>query len=308
MITDEKLLSYNPSISYEKDFYSEKEKFIKEISIDENTIKDNDKLGNFDNVVNEINISVIGLNDDIKDLIAGVLDPIIDFIEDNKDYLEDIEFEDKEDNDQEDSTPEYDDTPEDDVIFIPIVNIIDNDEDKKDSIKKTYKDNLIDLFDNFFIKFKSVLDNYWINTGALLIGKPSDYKKFIMSDIPQSFTVEREKQHMLDLAMRSQIHRKSKASFAAKICPVDETLVHLRSLKMVTDLMIRYLDSDIEDRTTEYGSSSKTMLDACIVNYNNKYNYTYKNTYKYLNSSVELIDEVLQLMIQEGKTKKYLKE
>ena len=76
---------------------------------------------------------------------------------------------------------------------------------------------------------------------------------------------------------------------------------------MVTDLMLRYLDSNVEDTTTEYGNLSKTILETCIVNYNNKYNYTYKSAYKYLNSSVELVDEVLQLAIQEAKSKKFLK-
>lgn len=304
-----KQLIYNPIISYEKEFYSEKESIFEEIlKVDENG-QNQDKIEDLENIIEEIQISQAGLSDDLEDLIAGVLDPIIDFIEDNKDFLEGAgeDKEDLDDIDSEDEGNEDDTEIDNEVIFIPIVNIIDKDINTTSQIKQSYRDNIIDLLSDFLLKLKSVLDNYWVNMGLLLIGKSKDYKKFILSDIDQNFVVEKEKQHMLDFAMRSQIHRMSKASYAAKICPVDETLVHLRSIKFATDLMLRYMDTEIKDTTTEYGDLSQTILNSCIVNYRNKYNYTYKSAYKYLNSSVELIDEILQLSIQEAKSKKYLK-
>lgn len=305
MLTETKLnnmLSYNPNISYEKDFYSEKENISKQ-SFNNEELEETNKIEDLENIIEDIEIGTAGLPDDMKDLIAGVLDPIVDFIEDNKDYLEDIEI--NEDNSEKEDY-EDDTLIDDEVNFIPIVNIIDND-NKIEDIKKTYKDNLIDLFKDYLVKIKAVLDNYWINLSVILIGKPIEYKRFILSDIQQDFKVSKDKQHLLDLAMRSQIHKKSKISYASKIFPIDETLVHLRSLKLSTDLMLRYLEVNIDDMSTEYGVLSKAALDTCIVNYNNKYNLTYKSAYKYLNSSVELIDEILQLSIQEVKSKKYLK-
>lgn len=305
MLTETKLnnmLSYNPNISYEKDFYSEKENISKQ-SFNNEELEEINKIEDLENIIEDIEIGTAGLPDDMKDLIAGVLDPIVDFIEDNKDYLEDIEI--NEDNSEKEDY-EDDTLIDDEVNFIPIVNIIDND-NKIEDIKKTYKDNLIDLFKDYLVKIKAVLDNYWINLSVILIGKPIEYKRFILSDIQQDFKVSKDKQHLLDLAMRSQIHKKSKISYASKIFPIDETLVHLRSLKLSTDLMLRYLEVNIDDMSTEYGVLSKAALDTCIVNYNNKYNLTYKSAYKYLNSSVELIDEILQLSIQEVKSKKYLK-
>ena len=276
---NDKKLSYSPIISYDKDFYSEKGT-IEEGSINIESIKEPDKIEEIQNVISNIQLSTIGLSDDIKDLIAGVMDPLIDFIEDNKDYLKDIEEEDSEDKNGNDDEGEDDENVEDDedeeeeVIFIPIVNIIDYDKKNEDTLKKVYKENILDLIDNYFNKLKAVLDNYWINIGVILIGKTTEYKKFILSDLTEDFKVEKEKQHLLVLAMRSQIHRMSKSSYASKICPVDETLVQRRSLKMVTDLMLRYLDSNVEDTSTEYGNLSKMILETCIVNYNNKYNYT----------------------------------
>lgn len=300
-------ISYNPIISYDKDFYSEKS-IINEQSIKIEESKEPNKIEELQNIIANIQLSTIGLSEDIKDLIAGVLDPLVDFIEDNKEYLEDIKNDEEDDSETEEDEDKKDDKDEEDeVIFIPIVNIIDNEIKNTDTIKKTYKENILDLINNYFTKLKAVLDNYWINIGVILIGKPIEYKKFILSDLTQDFKVGKDKQHLLDLAMRSQIHRMSKSSYASKICPVDETLVQLRSLKMVTDLMLRYLDLNVEDTSTEYGNLSKTILETCIINYNNKYNYTYKSAYKYLNSSVELVDEVLQLSIQEAKSKKFLK-
>lgn len=309
-MANKKQLSYIPNISYEQDYYSEREKIDKENHGNEGNNNTSDKIETLEDIIEDLEFGIAGLNDDLKDLIAGVLDPVVDFIEDNKDFLKETEEEEEnEDDDGNDDDDNEDPTPiDDEVIFIPIVNILDNDsKDDNKSIQQIYKDNITDLFNNFLRKLKSILDNYWINMGLTLIGKTKEYKNFILTDLDQSFTVDKEKQHMLDLAMRSQIHRKSKISYAAKLFPVDETLVHLRSLKMSTDLMLRYLDTDVDDITTEYGNLSNTILQSCIVNYNNKYNYTYKSTYKYFNSTIELIDEVLQLSIQEAKSKKYLK-
>lgn len=309
MTIDKKQLSYIPNISYEQDYYSEKENIHEDHSINVNDKNESDKLEDLQNIIQDIEFGTIGLNDDLKDLIAGVVDPVIDFIEDNKDFLDDKDSENDDDENKDDDEKDPTVIIEDEVIFIPIVNILDNEreDDKNESIKQIYKNNLIDLFNNFLKKIKNIIDNYWINIGLILIGKTDEYKKFILSDLDQSFTVDAKKQHMLDLAMKSQIHRLSKLSYASKLCPVDETLVHLRSLKMSTDLMLRYLDMEPEDSKTEYGDLSNTILESCIVNYNNRYNYTYKSAYKYLNSAVELIDEVLQLSIQEAKSKKYLK-
>ena len=94
MLTETKLnnmLSYNPNISYEKDFYSEKENISKQ-SFNNEELEETNKIEDLENIIEDIEIGTAGLPDDMKDLIAGVLDPIVDFIEDNKDYLEDIEI------------------------------------------------------------------------------------------------------------------------------------------------------------------------------------------------------------------------
>lgn len=305
------IISYNPKIEYEKEYYSEKE-LVKEETFFIEDAEEIDKIEKIDGIIDDIGFGVIGLPDNIKDFVSGVFDPIVDFIEDNKDFIDSITDAEEDDNinNKENEDDYEDDTEEDEEVnFIPIVNIIDKDIDENEEIRKIYKDNLVDLFDNYLNKLKSILDNYWLNIAPILIGKTLDFKNFMLTDIDhKTFKVDKERQYLLDLVMRCQIHKKTKISYASKIFPVDETLVYLRNLKLSTDLMLRYMDTDVKDKDTKKGDTTRAVLDACVINYNNKYNYTYKSMYKYLNSSIEVLDEILQLSIQEAKAKQYLKE
>lgn len=299
--TSSEKLIYSPIIDYEKDYYSDKEN-KDDLSYDKVFVKTPESLEELQDLTEHIQLLVVGLPNDLKDLIGGVLDPVLDFVIENKDYLEDVEVE--EDDNDDDLFDDETEIDEDDK-FIPVVNIIDND-NEKESIKKLYKDNISDLLINYIEKLKKALENYWTSTGLILFGKTKEFKKFILEDLPSDFKTDKD-QHLLDFAIRTQIHRHAKMSYASKSFPVEESILNLRSLKLSTDLMIRYLEEEKKDaNASEYNNVSNAVLEACIVNYKAKYNNTLKSVHKYLNSSVELTDEIMQLSIQEIKSKQFL--
>lgn len=310
-------IGYKPSIAYEDSYYSEKQQ-KKDITLIAPELENN-KLDILDELVDDLELLIDGLPGGIQDMINNVFEPVKDFYEENKDFING-------DNDDKDFTsPSEDPTdPEDpddkknpfendpdfiaDDNFEPVVNIIKEEILLVEYLENKYKENMINLFEDYFNKLLKVLNNYWAIVASVALGKTKDFKMFLSSDIQSSFKVDSKKQHILDLAMRSQIHRQQKASFASKNFALDETIVKLRTFKMNTELMLRYIKTeDIDAYTSRETEDSFKILEACMINYNSKYNSCYADLYKYLNSSTIISDNVLQLMSQEVKIKQYLK-
>lgn len=311
------LISYSPSITYEDSYYSEK-KHKDDVTLIAPEIEDKNKIDTLEELIEKLENLISNLPGDIQDMINNVFDPVKDFVEDNKDMIEDSNNNDSgnsTDNDNFYDEDDSDDIGDDDDIdfslddnFTPVVNIIKEEISVVDYLKDKYKKNLYDLLDNYFNNLLKVVENYWTTIATIALGKDKEFKKFLANDLAVNYKVDKSKQHILDLTMRSQIYRQQKSSFASKNFAVDETITKLRAFKMSNDLMLRYIETDIKDTySSRNNEDASKILEACLINYNGKYNTSYMNLYKYLNSSTVLSDNVLQLMSQEVRMKQYLK-
>lgn len=329
-----KSLNYQPNISYEDEYYSEKsyEESTTSIIVQE----DNKTEEDIKDLIDKIDISLFGLPQYMQIVINNVFNPIKDFFEENKDDIypgkpgttpgdpgdgsgdkPDIEDpDDKDPDDPEDIGPDDeipdigDDHPpndDEDDMFEPLVHIVDNELSILEQINRGYSEHFYDLLKDYLEKLYEALSNHWVVVVPFLFGKSKELKKFMTSDIPSDFKIDKDKQHILDLSVRCELMKKEKISFAAKNFSLDETIVKLRNFKASHELMLRYAKTDYKNINTKEDSDYNAMLEACMLNYNRKYNNSVLNLYKYLDSSVRSVDNALTTYAEEIKCKQYLK-
>lgn len=322
-------IDYRPSISYEEDFYSEKDLSKEEsFSVDKddyNPIPDiSDKIDSIDNIIN-------GLPDSIKDVINNVFQPVKDIFEEelkDKEYDEipddDPEFipssgnetepeepgDNEEDEEEDDIEDDFEPEDEDFDNFVPKMHIVvDKDITQTDIVNKEYVKHLTDLIDFYIDKLDNIVCDYWMHIVPILKGLSKDKQVFVLSDITDTYSnsIEADKKHLLDFAIRNQIHRQTKASLASKVFSLDETLINFRNFKLSYELRLRHSKVNKKDDIKRSSDDSNRILTACNYIYDSKYNTSYKTLVKYLNSSTEMVDQLLSLSVHESTSKQYLK-
>lgn len=328
-----KSLGYKPTIEYEDEYYSERHyRESSSIVIVPEDTKDKEDISD---LIDKVETNLFGLPEYIQVVINNVFDPIKDFFDENKDDIDsgsskpgddiinpgggdggDFNPGDEDNNDNDGNDPDEEipegggDLPSDDEeddMFEPLVHIVDNELSILEQINRGYSDHFYDLLKDYLEKLYESLSNYWTVVVPLLYGKPADMKKFMTSDLPKDFKTTADKQHILDFAVRSQLMKYEKVSFVNKNFSLDESLVKLRQFKSSHELMLRYATTEYKDIYTKEGSDHNAILEACMLNYNRKYNNSVINLYKYLDSSVKTVDNALTTYAQEMKCKQYLK-
>src|SRR5690606_9909999 len=126
------------------------------------------------------------------------------------------------------------------------------------------------------------------------------YYSLPASDLPKNY------KHVGDGIVRSQIERGQKAKFFKKMYNIDQTIYHLRANKASHELRKRYYDTKFQKSRNYLETQGNDLLRAERQKYDKKYEDNMYNFYKYLNSAVILVDEVLQTFLQEAKGKAIL--
>jgi hypothetical protein len=85
--------------------------------------------------------------------------------------------------------------------------------------------------------------------------------------------------------------------------PLENTLYHNKSFKTCYELRLRYAQIEKQTDVDRYSSDSNTILRGMKKVYDKKYDTAYINLYKYLNSSVRVLDDTLCTLLDGIKTK-----
>lgn len=315
---------YRPDLSYEKNYDSTKT-FINNTTDttddDTPTLPDKTPLDvtkdNVDSIEKIINALPPDLGKLVEKPIAGVKD-IIDKI-DPEEYDPDYNPTDEvivitpgtgkpstggdSDSDIDSGIP--DDVFSDDIPFVD-VKVVKTDIVEK--IKKTYDNEIVSIIADYTSKMKNKIMNYLtkitviamesgINNTASL-GKPYNVVTTTIKD--------KNVYHMADQIIRSQIVRDQKMRLFKKMYSPDQTISHIRSCRVSRDLRDRYYSASTVDSKTYLDVNQNLMLDATRKAYDQKHYENLTNLYKYLNSSVILMDECLSMAIQEAQAKAIL--
>lgn len=320
-----KKISYKPDIKYTDEYKSD-------ISFDShNNNSSNNNNDTNDNIYNPIDDLISNgdsiqsmvdkLPNDLSDIISDYLDPIIDFV---KNELGDKELQkvpvELEWNYSTNEFQEFDDTDKKPSIDNPNWNSIWDDNDfvkieksvhtLEEIVEKEYVKNLYDLFDEYYNTLHSIVAKFWSTLLSAMLNKEiSEINMIVNNILLSSSEIQDDKKHLLDLAVRSEIHKNMKLAYFANNFDAEGSMKHLKQFKAVYELRHRYANiSKNNNPKTKGEQMSNNILDSMNISYSMKYDKAYENLYRYLKSSNIILDDSLNSSAQSIKAKQTLIE
>lgn len=174
-----------------------------------------------------------------------------------------------------------------------------------DIARETYKRDTIDLKEDYLKKLQTVMQRYL--QGMVMIMSETgigDMKQLTKKYDGDAVNIPKANlRHLGDFIVRSQIAREQKSRFFKKTHNADQTLMHMRAWHAAEQQRERYYSESYGDSETYLNSQSNSLLRESRAMYDKKYNRTLYDMYKYLNGSVMIIDDTLQMSLKEAHAK-----
>lgn len=110
-------------------------------------------------------------------------------------------------------------------------------------------------------------------------------------------------EHLRDYIVRSQIMREQKSRLFKKTHNVDQTVMHMRAWHVSEKERERYYTEQYGSSATYLDSEGNAILRECRSTYDKQYAQSLYDMYKYLNSSVIVVSDILDMSLKEAKAK-----
>ena len=217
------------------------------------------------------------ITDPVKPVVPEIIDPETDKggeIEDPKDPDKDSEFDDI--------------FGEDDDNIIPLPEDI----DWKEFIDKQYEVDYSDIYQDYLHSLEVIVTDY------LMYMLDATAKISQIENVPSS-VMELDNvnlKHLMDFAYKSDVMIKQNLMLHKKMYTTNEAIVHLRSVKIAKQYLSRYKTSEKLEVKSSLEIASNQLLEESVAVAEKKYEESFFNLYKYLNSSVILLSETLEMM------------
>ena len=186
-------------------------------------------------------------------------------------------------------------------------------------IDKEYIKNISDLFNFYVNKLKDILYHYYSEKVAAMFskkmidGNPVDKTKneiaFLFMPITATCKdVAKENKHLFDASLAMGEHTLMKLNFMENAFPVDQTLFQLKNFKTIYLLRRRYAEIESADASNKINAMSNNILKGMRTSYEQKYDVAFGNLYKYINSSLDILEDVLNTELAGLRAKRTLVE
>lgn len=106
-------------------------------------------------------------------------------------------------------------------------------------------------------------------------------------------------QHISDYLTKSQVHRRERERFFLRQCRPEKTLKHLKSCHVSLEMTKRYGTIRPDQGSTRASIRQNRLLREMQAEYEVKNRQNIRNLYKYLNSTVILLDENIKALLKE---------
>lgn len=186
-------------------------------------------------------------------------------------------------------------------------------------INKEYVKNIADLFNFYVNRLKDILYHYYSEKVAAMFSKKIIAGEFVdktKDEIAFLFTpitanckdVDKENKHLFDAGLAMGEHTLMKLNFMENAFPVDQTLFQLKNFKTIYLLRRRYAEIESADGSNKINAMSNNILKGMQTSYEQKYDVAFGNLYKYINSSLDILEDVLNTELAGLRAKRTLVE
>jgi hypothetical protein len=151
------------------------------------------------------------------------------------------------------------------------------------------------VLEDYIIKFNEVIDKYMVNVVTTL--SLSDYSSLKLITTKQ--LQDTNLSHVTDYLTKSQIGLKQQLKLYHKIYSIDETIFHIRSIKVANEQRKRYKTNKKLKDVNAITKSANDLLRESNMVAQKKYEENFYGLYKYLNSSVILFNECTNTTIKQ---------
>lgn len=176
-------------------------------------------------------------------------------------------------------------------------------------IQDDYNKDIIQLQEDYLERLQMIMRQYYQQMLMLVADSGVESVKELIQEfdgnavvIPPGNSLE----HCRDHIVRSQIVRKQKTSLFKKTHTVDETIMHLRAWHAAEAQRERYYGEEYKDSSEYTQSHSNALLREARADYDKRYKNALYNTYKYLNSSAIVLNDILDDSVKEAQAKAML--
>lgn len=304
-------LLYKPSLTYDKNYYTEGELYDSEQNISNNDDSSSSSLSNKIESINKVKDDLLSklplLPDSVHDIVKPSIDIIGSVVDDLVNKKDDFDNNDDEDVEvipvypsDDDKDKDLDDVPDDPfgsestaTITIPSKKI-----DPSEKVEKQYTEDLLDVLEDYLNKQNLATQNY-INSIFTYVSyaETDNLKKYTSSSITNKNLI-----HVTDYITKSKIGLKQHIRLYKKLFTLDETIFHLRAVKVAKEQLKRYKSIErIEDKNLLTKNSNDLLIESRIIA-EKKYKENFYGLYKYLNSSVILFNECMNTYVKQKRS------
>ena len=198
----------------------------------------------------------------------------------------------------------YEDDPyiiDNDSMWKPIIpmNIKFAEVDPIDVIRKEYIKNVADLYNYYTNRLKDILYHYYSEKLVAICSKKKNGGNktvkevgfMIMPITDVCSDVSEDCKHLFDASLAMCEKSKLKINFLQNAFPLEQTLFHLKNFKTIQELRLRYAKIEPTEGTDNTEALSNNILKGMKISYDQKYDVAFANLYKYLNSTLDILED-----------------
>ena len=180
--------------------------------------------------------------------------------------------------------------------------------DEVEKMKMEYIKNLAEVIHHYTSNLKDLILEFFMNKlSALCSATDAQDISFIVNEITENnCSTSDQLRHLMDSALRNEVISTNKLHFSLNTFSLESTLYHLKNFNAVQELRLRYAEIEKLENNEMVDSTSNNILNGVRDMYDKKYDLAYINLYKYLNGSLNILEDCLRTMEASTKSRETL--
>ena len=180
--------------------------------------------------------------------------------------------------------------------------------DEVEKMRMEYTKNLAEVIHHYTSNLKDLVLEFFMNKiSALTSATDEQDVSFIVNEITENnCSTSDQLRHLMDSALRNEVISTNKLHFSLNTFSLESTLYHLKNFNAVQELRLRYAKIKKLENNEMIDSTSNNILNGVRDMYDKKYDLAYINLYKYLNGSLNILEDCLRTMETSTKSKETL--